>query len=288
MFRFAPWQNHISFIELICLVANWLYIKAVRIGTIDGLLIKPFQSLIIRKHQISVIEDDALLGLAELAVLKIMECGLSSMPPVFDVKDTLYELYLNTNNISYVANDYFRGFKRLHHLSLTDNSLTELPDLTHLKTTLQILHAERNIITHFPNWMLNMSMEKLSNLYISQNRIQEFSSIMLSLQRQLQYIDLSLNGLTTVPQYHDVTWASYQIRKIAGCACAGNAGNVFPRRRFQRKPLVSDPGMHHGTCVTHVPWYMSGSLTCGDGENVPGIPGACAPAILRIWQEAHG
>ena len=30
---------------------------------------------------------------------------------------------------------------------------------------------------------------------------------------------------------------------------------------------------------------MSGSLTCGDGENVPG---ACAPAILRIWQEAHG
>ena len=84
------------------------------------------------------------------------------------------------------------------------------------------------------------------------------------------------------------TWASYQIRKIAGCACAGNAGNVFPRRRFQRKPLVSDPGMHHGTCVTHVPWCMSGSRTRGGGENVPGIPGACAPAISRIWQEAHG
>ena len=82
-------------------------------------------------------------------------------------------------------------------------------------------------------------------------------------------------------------WASYQIRKIAGCACARNAGNVSPHCRFQRKPLVSDPGMHHGTCVTHVPWCMSGSLTCGDGENVPGIPGACAPAILRIWQEAH-
>ena len=71
------------------------------------------------------------------------------------------------------------------------------------------------------------------------------------------------------------------------CACAGNARNVFPRRRLQRKPLVSDPGMHHGTCVTHVPWCMSGSLTRGGGENVPGIPGACAPTILRIWQEAH-
>ena len=82
-------------------------------------------------------------------------------------------------------------------------------------------------------------------------------------------------------------WASYQIRKIAGCACAGNAGNVFPQRRIQRKTRVSDPGMHHGTCVTHMPWCMSGLLTRGGGGNVPGIPGACAPATLRIWQEAH-
>ena len=50
----------------------------------------------------------------------------------------------------------------------------------------------------------------------------------------------------------------------------------FHRCRLQRKPLVSDPGMHHGTCVTHVPWCMSGLLTRGGEENVPGIPGACA------------
>ena len=47
-------------------------------------------------------------------------------------------------------------------------------------------------------------------------------------------------------------WASYQIRKIAGCACAGNAGNVFPRCQFQRKPLVSDPAVHHARAVMHV------------------------------------
>ena len=50
----------------------------------------------------------------------------------------------------------------------------------------------------------------------------------------------------------------------------------FPRHRLQRKPLVSDPGTHHDTCVTHVPWSMSGLLTHGGGENVPDIPGACA------------
>ena len=71
-------------------------------------------------------------------------------------------------------------------------------------------------------------------------------------------------------------WASCQVRKIARCACDGNAGNVFPRRRLQRKLLVSDPGKHHGSCVTHVPWCTSGSLTCSGGKNVLGIPGACA------------
>ena len=114
------------------------------------------------------------------------------------------------------------------------------------------------------------------------------SQRLLSVGYMTSGLDSHHNDDTWVPQrFQPPAWASYQMRKIAGCACAGNAGNVFPRRRFQRKPLVGDPGMHHGTCVTHVPWCMSGSLICGDGENVPGIPGACAPATLRIWQEAH-
>ena len=92
-------------------------------------------------------------------------------------------------------------------------------------------------------------------------------------------------GVYTTSWY--LPWASYQIRKIVDCACAGNAGNVFPCLRHQRRPLVNDPGMRHGTCVTHVPWCMSGSLTSGGGENVTGISGACAPAILRIGHEAH-
>ena len=46
-------------------------------------------------------------------------------------------------------------------------------------------------------------------------------------------------------------WTSNQICKIAGCAV--NAGNVF----------LSDPDMRHGTCVSHVPRCMLGSLTSG-------------------------
>ena len=32
---------------------------------------------------------------------------------------------------------------------------------------------------------------------------------------------------------------------------------------FSPTPRVSDPDMHHGTCMPHVPWCMAGSLTRG-------------------------
>ena len=51
---------------------------------------------------------------------------------------------------------------------------------------------------------------------------------------------------------------------------------TFSRPPTSKKLLVSNPDMHHITCVTHVPWCTSGSLTPHGGENVPGIPGACA------------
>ena len=42
------------------------------------------------------------------------------------------------------------------------------------------------------------------------------------------------------------------------------------------RQLAIPASMHHGRCVTHLPWCMSGSQTRGGGEKVPGIPGACA------------
>ena len=68
-----------------------------------------------------------------------------------------------------------------------------------------------------------------------------------------------------------LTRASYQIREIADCACAGNAGNVFPQ------PPVSDLDMHHGTCVTDVSWCMSGSLTRSGGQMFPAFPAHAHP-----------
>ena len=79
------------------------------------------------------------------------------------------------------------------------------------------------------------------------------------------------------------TWASYQIRKFAGAHAPGIPGTSSP------PPRVGDSDMHHGTCVTHVPWCMPGSLTngflwiCRRGETFPAFPAHSQPAILRIW-----
>ena len=58
---------------------------------------------------------------------------------------------------------------------------------------------------------------------------------------------------------------------------------------FSPPPRVSDPDMHHGTCVTHVPWCRLGSLTSGfplksmAGKTFPAFPAHAQPEILRIW-----
>ena len=62
---------------------------------------------------------------------------------------------------------------------------------------------------------------------------------------------------------------------------------------FSPPPRVSDPDMHHGTCVTHVPGCMPGSLTTSfiwsrrQGKTLQAFPAHAQPAILRIWQEGH-
>ena len=72
-----------------------------------------------------------------------------------------------------------------------------------------------------------------------------------------------------------ISLASCQIRKIPGAPAPEMPGT------FSTPLRVSDPHMHHGTCVTHVPWCMSGLPTSGfllsrwRGKG-PGIPDAWA------------
>ena len=83
-------------------------------------------------------------------------------------------------------------------------------------------------------------------------------------------------------------WTSCQIRKIARCACAGNAGNVFPVTDCEGNRGITIPA-----CIT-----ARASRTCRGAcrdrysavarKTFPAFPAHAQPTILRIWQEAHG
>ena len=82
-------------------------------------------------------------------------------------------------------------------------------------------------------------------------------------------------------------WASCQIRKIAGCACAGNAGNVFPGTVGLRSRHASWH-VRDARAVMHVGianWRFP--LKSVAGNTFPAFPVHAQPAILRIWWEAH-
>ena len=80
--------------------------------------------------------------------------------------------------------------------------------------------------------------------------------------------------------------------QICGCACAGNAGNVFPvtagKRSQHASRHVRHPRavMHAGIANQRFP------LKSAAGENVPSIPGACATCnftylVRGPWRIPH-
>ena len=68
-------------------------------------------------------------------------------------------------------------------------------------------------------------------------------------------------------------WASWQIRKITRCACAGNAGSVFLATAGQRSRHASQH-VRDARAVMHA--GIANYRFSVAGKNYPGIPGACA------------
>ena len=56
---------------------------------------------------------------------------------------------------------------------------------------------------------------------------------------------------------HKGQWSEALMFSLICGDAPGMPGTFSPPTR------VSDPDMHHGTCVTHVPWCIPGSLTSG-------------------------
>ena len=65
------------------------------------------------------------------------------------------------------------------------------------------------------------------------------------------------------------------IEQYTGQRHALGMPGTFPRNQLQQKPLVSDPGMHHGTCVAVA------------RKTFLAFPAQAQVVILRMWWGAH-
>ena len=111
-------------------------------------------------------------------------------------------------------------------------------------------------------WNLNQN-----TIFIQENAIENAVCKNSVILYQTQCVNLSISG----PSYmrdpywvitvfaatltHDGTWPLARYVKVWVAHALGMPGTFSP------PPQASDPDMHHGTCVTHVPWCMPGSLT---------------------------
>ena len=109
-----------------------------------------------------------------------------------------------------------------------------------------------------------------------------------ALRRGLQKVSIFLSDCNYSSIARARWWTSYQLRKIVECACAGNAGNVFPATDFKGNRFLAIPA-----CIT-----ARASRTCRDAcrdrysalarKTFPAFPAHAQPTSLHIWQEAHG
>ena len=85
----------------------------------------------------------------------------------------------------------------------------------------------------------------------------------------INYVLPVITIITSIPMMTPKLWHSHCMCLFRYMSNGPLAGYVKLRvahapgmpGTFSPPPRFSDPDMHHGTCVTHVPWCMPGSLT---------------------------
>ena len=206
-----------------------------------------------------------------LTSLSLGHNGFRAIPNITKICDTLKMLQMVHNHLSDVSILYEAQFVRLIFLDLASNYIDSFiypkfrwPRLR----VLQLQHNHIKSITHewFWNaiepltivadnnsWHCSRDLCWLKNCnfghsfdstgYRCGSRIGSLLSLSWRMEctSPLEWKGRDVAGNTIIQ------WASCQIRKIAGAHAPGMPGTFSPSLQ------VSDPDMHHGTCVTHVP-----------------------------------
>ena len=110
-------------------------------------------------------------------------------------------------------------------------------------------------------YMMSESVSSINNFNYSSLRI-----IQICLEMCIRFLCHKINAMCATTRAHcldQVTWKLWYHGPLARYVKLRVAHAPGMPGTFSPPPRVSDPDMHLGTCATHVPWCMPGSLTNG-------------------------
>ena len=161
------------------------------------------QVLKLRSQPIREIEEGAFIGLHRLTRLHLYKCGLTEMPPLSPVKDSLKTLWLQGNLISAVDNNYFNGFGNIYLLDLSRNCLNVYPNVSFPAKQLQSLWLSGNKIRSLKPFLTSTIFAQFMHLDVSYNEIYTLNFDMISHWPELRVLHIGGNLFTTLGDLSD-------------------------------------------------------------------------------------
>ena len=103
----------------------------------------------------------------------------------------------------------------------------------------------------------NSRSSDMKKLGMNNYSLYECTNFLLILIHHSLYLISHVTVSKSMARWHLIHGPLTRYAKLRVAHAPGMPGTFSP------PPLVSDPDMHQGTCLTHVPWCMPGSLTSG-------------------------
>lgn len=143
--------------------------------------------------------------LKKMIRLGMLDCASNKVKKVhpFGKDVNLTKLYLDYNEITeipHAEDGYFFGYVDVESFTCTHNKITVFPDIFNAKSihVMASVDFSYNQISEFENGE-NYRGINVSQLNLSNNRLKEFPSILFKKGSPLNYLVLSGNGMTTIP-----------------------------------------------------------------------------------------
>ena len=139
-------------------------------------------------------------NLPKLRTLSIINCGIETLPPIFDQMTDLGEIILDRNPITDIGDLTFpRNYTSIWQVTIKNSLLHRIPaSFSHLTKVMNIFLMNNKITTINEDDFLGMG--EMYNLYLSGNPITNISDNAFGSLKQLGFLYLDGTPLTTIPK----------------------------------------------------------------------------------------